>query len=426
MRRGRDGVWRAKGRPRLARRRVRLRGEGLRADARRGRDERGHRPVLARADDELRGARCWSTSTTRSLAPARLAPAAPSRRSPSPRTRRIYELHVRDFSITDETVPAAHRGTYLAFTDAGSDGMRHLRGARRAGMNTLHLLPAFDIATIEEDRADQQEPACDLRLVPARLDGAAGVRRRRSPASDGFNWGYDPLHYTVPEGSLRDRTRRRRRAPSSSARWSQGINGAGLRVVMDVVYNHTPAAGQDRSRCSTGSCPATTTGSTATARSRPRPAARTPRPSTRMMEKLMVDSVVTWAQRVQGRRVPLRPDGPPLQGQHAGGPRGAGRADAARATASTARRSTCTARAGTSARSPTTPASSRPRQVNMAGTGIGTFSDRLRDAVRGGGPFDEDPRHPGLRHRPVHRPQRLDRSTARPPSSGPACCTTRT
>ena len=57
--------------------------------------------------------------------------------------------------------------------------------------------------------------------------------------------------------------------------------------------------------------------------------------------------------------------------------------------------------------------------VNMAGTGIGTFNDRLRDAVRGGGPFDEDPRIQGFAHRPVHRPQRRRRSTAPPASSRP-------
>ena len=65
-------------------------------------------------------------------------------------------------------------------------------------------------------------------------------------------------------------------------------------------------------------------------------------------------------------------------------------ADAGRATASTARRSTSTARAGTSARSPNDARFVQATQPNMAGTGIGTFNDRLRDAVRGGGPFDED------------------------------------
>ena len=98
----------------------------------------------------------------------------------------------------------------------------------------------------------------------------------------------------------------------------------------------------------------------------------------------------------------------------------------AEATASTARRSTSTARAGTSARSPTTPASCRPRQGQLAGTGIGTFNDRLRDAVRGGGPFDEDPRDPGLRHRAVHRPERRAGQRHAPPSSALGCCTTRT
>ena len=62
-------------------------------------------------------------------------------------------------------------------------------------------------------------------------------------------------------------------------------------------------------------------------------------------------------------------------------------------------------------------------QANMAGTGIGTFNDRLRDAVRGGGPFDANPRRAGLRLRPLHRPQRRRGQRDRRPSSGPGCCT---
>ena len=65
-------------------------------------------------------------------------------------------------------------------------------------------------------------------------------------------------------------------------------------------------------------------------------------------------------------------------------------------------------------------------QANMAGTGIGTFNDRLRDAVRGGGPFDANPARPGLRLRPLHRPQRRPGQRHRRPSSRPGCCTTRT
>ena len=89
---------------------------------------------------------------------------------------------------------------------------------------------------------------------------------------------------------------------------------------------------------------------------------------------------------------------------------------ARRRTASTARRSSSTARAGTSARSPNDARFVQATQANMAGTGIATFSDRLRDAVRGGGPFDEDPRVQGFASGAVHRPQRRRRPTARRPS----------
>ena len=158
--------------------------------------------------------------------------------------------------------------------------MRHLRELARAGLNTLHLLPAYDIATIEEDRAKQQTPHCDLESLPpdsteqqACVDAVADT--------DGFNWGYDPLHYTTPGGLLRDRSRTGRRARASSARWSGRSTGAGLRVVMDVVYNHTPASGQDPKsmldRIVPGYYQRLNPGR---ARSRPRPAARTPRPST--------------------------------------------------------------------------------------------------------------------------------------------------
>ena len=85
---------------------------------------------------------------------------------------------MRDFSISDETVPAAHRGTYLAFTDRGSDGMRHLRRLARSGLNTVHLLPVNDIASIEEDRAAQQTPDLRPGVVPAGQRGAAGLRHR--------------------------------------------------------------------------------------------------------------------------------------------------------------------------------------------------------------------------------------------------------
>ena len=99
---------------------------------------------------------------------------------------------------------------------------------------------------------------------------------------------------------------------------------------------------------------------------------------------------------LQGRRLPLRPHGPPQQGEHARGPRGSRRPDPQEGRRRRQVRSTSTARAGTSARSRTTRSSSQATQGQLGGTGIGTFSDRLRDAVRGGGPFDEDPRKQGF------------------------------
>ena len=63
--------------------------------------------------------------------------------------RAIYELSIRDFSANDTTVPEAERGTYLAFTAEDSAGVAQLQQLADAGINTVHLLPSFDIATIE-------------------------------------------------------------------------------------------------------------------------------------------------------------------------------------------------------------------------------------------------------------------------------------
>lgn len=64
----------------------------------------------------------------------------------------IWEVHMRNFSALDESVPDEHRGTYLAFTHPESNGMQHLKALVEAGLTHLHLLPTFDIATINEDK----------------------------------------------------------------------------------------------------------------------------------------------------------------------------------------------------------------------------------------------------------------------------------
>jgi pullulanase-type alpha-1,6-glucosidase len=306
-----------------------------------------------------------------------------------PEDSTIYELHVRDFSITDETVPARDRGTYRAFTHERSDGMRHLRRLADAGMNSLHLLPSNDIATIEEDRALQVEPLCDLAsFPPASEEQQACIGRVKD--ADGFNWGYDPLHYTTPEGSYSTR-------PDGTARTREfremvmGVNRAGLRVVMDVVYNHTPAAGQDPKSVLDRIVPGyyhrlSLTGAVETSTCCSNTATEH-----RMMEKLMVESIVTWARqyKVDGFRFDL-------MGHHS------------KANMLKVRRaldSLTLGRDGVDGKRiyvygegwnfgevANNARFVQASQLNMAGTGIGTFSDRLRDAVRGGGPFDADPR----------------------------------
>ena len=69
----------------------------------------------------------------------------------------IYELQVRDFSVSDATVSAENRGSYLAFAENGN-GTKHLKALASAGLNTVHLLPTFDIASIPEDPAKQSTP----------------------------------------------------------------------------------------------------------------------------------------------------------------------------------------------------------------------------------------------------------------------------
>ena len=112
----------------------------------------------------------------------------------------IQELHIGDFSAEDSTVPAADRGTYLAFTDATSAGMKHLRELARSGVTTIHLMPTFDFGGIPENRSDQTQPPCDLASFPADSDQQQACIAQNQNTDD-YNWGYNPLHYTVPEGS---------------------------------------------------------------------------------------------------------------------------------------------------------------------------------------------------------------------------------
>jgi pullulanase-type alpha-1,6-glucosidase len=306
----------------------------------------------------------------------------------------VYELHVRDFSASDPTVPAGQRGTYGAFTRPAAAGLRHLTDLADAGLTHVQLLPVQDFASVPERRADRTEPSCGLASMPPDSpDQQACVGAGR--AADSFNWGYDPTGaYSVPEGSYAS-------DPDGGARVRElrgavaGLNRAGLRVVLDVVYNHTHASGQDPGSVLDRIVPGyyhrllpdgTVATSTCCANTAPEHA---------MMGRLVVDSVVTWARRykVDGFRFDL-------MGHH---PK-ANLVEVRRALDALT-----LARDGVDGRSILLYGEGwnfgevadnarfvQATQTEMAGTGIGTFNDRLRDAVRGGGPFDADPRVQGL------------------------------
>ncbi|MFC4150422.1 pullulanase-type alpha-1,6-glucosidase [Micromonospora mangrovi] len=330
--------------------------------------------------------------TDPALAPAGWATLRKPAAVPSSKAQ-ISELSVRDFSIADASVPAERRGTYLAFTDPNTAGMKHLKSLGDAGVNYLHLLPTFDFATIPEKRADQQQPACDLAALPPDSDQQQKCVTAVAE-KDGFNWGYDPLHYTVPEGGYAVDPNGAKRT-TEFRQMVAGVNQAGLRVVMDVVYNHTSAAGTDPKSVLDQVVPGyyhrqlddgSIANSTCCANTAPEHA---------MMGKLVVDSLVTWAKayKVDGFRFDL-------MGHHPKANILAVRAALDKLTV---------ARDGVDGKKILLYGEGwnfgevandarfvQASQVNMAGTGIATFNDRLRDAVRGGGPFDGNPRVQGF------------------------------
>jgi pullulanase-type alpha-1,6-glucosidase len=290
----------------------------------------------------------------------------------------IYELHVRDFSIGDRTVQPQYRGKYLAFTQEESQGMRHLKTLAAAGVTDVHLLPVFDFGSVPEVGCVTPSPAGP----PDGESQQAAVTA--VSARDCFNWGYDPVHFSAPEGSYATDAADGAARVIEFRRMVQALHRTGLRVGMDVVYNHTYAAGQDRwsvldrivpgyyhrldeaGRVTTSTC----CFNTATEH--------------RMMAKLMIDSAVTWAReyRIDSFRFDLMGHQPraameELQRQvnaAAGRPvllLGEGWnfgevADGARFV--------------------------QAAQLSLNGSGIATFSDRARDAIRGGGAGDNDER----------------------------------
>jgi pullulanase/glycogen debranching enzyme len=287
----------------------------------------------------------------------------------------IYELHVRDFSANDPSVSAANRGKYLAFTETDSNGMQHLRTLADAGLTDVHLLPVFDLATVPESGC--VNPAIP-NAEPDSYEQQAAVNAVRD--TDCFNWGYDPYHYTAPEGSYASDAADGAKRIVEFRRMVQALHLAGLRVGMDVVYNHTTASGQKEKSVLDRVVPGYYHRLNATGGVETSTCCDNTATENLMMGKLMIDSVLTWARhykidsfrfdlmghqprsvmeqlksavdRATGRRIDLIGEGWNF-GEVANGARFV-----------------------------------QASQLSLNGSGIGTFSDRARDYVRGGGPFD--------------------------------------
>lgn len=296
----------------------------------------------------------------------------------APTDQVVYELHLRDFSIGDERVPAAHRGTYLAFTHADSHGMRHLKQLAAAGVTDVHLLPVFDLATVPEQGCTSPD-AAQLAALPPDSDRQQAIVAAGT-ATDCFNWGYDPLHFTAPEGSYATDAADGAVRILEFRRMVMALHRAGLRVGMDMVYNHTSASGQsprsvlDRivpgyyhrldgeGRVTNSTC----CDNTATEHM--------------MMARLMIDSAVVWARdhRIDGMRFDLMGHQPKAAMQ---------RLQAA-VNRATGRHIHLLGEGWNFGEVANGARFEQAAQGRLAGTGIATFSDRTRDAVRGGGCCD--------------------------------------
>jgi pullulanase-type alpha-1,6-glucosidase len=317
--------------------------------------------------------------------------AAPSPSLDHPVDQVIYELHVRDFSASDATVPEPLRGSFAAFGE-DSAGMAHLRALAGAGLTSVQLLPVFDNAAVEEHPGQRTEP--DAELLKALPPDSAEQQRHVRADPLGYNWGYEPWHFFAPEGSYASNLG----AADGGGRIAEfrtmvgGLHAAGLRVVLDMVFNHTASAWQDNKSVLDRIVPGyyhrlTRCGQVETSTCCPNVATEH-----LMAQKLMVDACVSWARhyRVDGYRFDL-------MGHHS-------------------RANLLAVRAALDALTPGRDGVDGPAitlygegwnfgevannarfvqasQGQLGGTSIATFSDRLRDAVRG--PAFDDPRTPG-------------------------------
>ncbi|HEY6914650.1 MAG TPA: type I pullulanase, partial [Paludibacter sp.] len=180
----------------------------------------------------------------------------------------LYEVHVRDFSISPNS-GMKNKGKFLAFTERGTKnsageatGIDHLK---ELGITHVHLLPSFDFASIDETKLHEKK----------------------------YNWGYDPLNYNVPEGSYSTNPNDPVVRIREFKQMVQSLHKSGIRVIMDVVYNHTAVGkGSHLDLLAPGyfyRINADSTWSNASGCGNETASERG------MMRKLMIESVVYWA-----------------------------------------------------------------------------------------------------------------------------------
>ena len=126
----------------------------------------------------------------------------------------VYEMHHRDFS-TDSVSGITNKGKFLALTEQGTKsslgektGIDHLI---ELGVNHVHILPSYDYASVDESQLEKNQ----------------------------YNWGYDPVNYNVPDGSYSTDPYNPSVRIKEFKQMVQALHKAGIRVVLDVVYNHT-------------------------------------------------------------------------------------------------------------------------------------------------------------------------------------------
>lgn len=126
----------------------------------------------------------------------------------------LYEMHHRDFSA-DSLSGIKNKGKFLALTEEGTKniygqttGLDHLK---ELGITHVHILPSYDYASVDETRLDTPQ----------------------------YNWGYDPQNYNVPDGSYSTDPYKPEVRIREFKQMVQSLHKAGIRVIMDVVYNHT-------------------------------------------------------------------------------------------------------------------------------------------------------------------------------------------